>query len=404
MLFRLGIVLNKKRNQEGAVKYLVESIKLNPYNWSCWTELSSCIATTGMLLEFKKQLPETFMRDFWEATTRIELYSHFDIAHELLNGLSHLFPDNTFIQDQHALGHYHDREFEAAEYFYDHVGELDPLRLDHVGEFSNVLYVTVNHQKLISLAHQWFEIEKYRPETCVAVANYYSAKGLHEKAVQYYQRALKIDRNFLSAWTLLGHELVELKNAAGAIKSYRSAVDIDPRDWRAWYGLGQGYELLKRYDLAVYYYEKSTTLRPYDGRLWTAKADCYAKMPKHYRTAIQCYKRALVSNDHNPATQCKLAAVYIKVEEPDRAAFYYRNALDFPDLNREFRVEAATYLSDFYRSRNLVQDAKNMLQVVIENSHNALQVADARALLEEMVEIQVEAALDGEDVDVELGE
>lgn len=37
------------------------------------------------------------------------------------------------------------------------------------------------------------------------------------QAVVYFQRALKQDRRFLNAWTLMGHEYVEMKNPPAAI-------------------------------------------------------------------------------------------------------------------------------------------------------------------------------------------
>ncbi len=38
-------------------------------------------------------------------------------------------------------------------------------------------------------------------------------KGDHEKAALYFQRALRLNKRLLAAWTLLGHEYVEvLKN------------------------------------------------------------------------------------------------------------------------------------------------------------------------------------------------
>ena len=103
-------------------------------------------------------------------------------------------------------------------------------------------------------------IDKYRPETCCIIGNYYSLKSQHEKAVQYFQRALKLNRNYLSAWTLIGHEYVELKNSPAAIDCYRRAVDINPRDYRAWYGLGQTYEILGMPYYALYYYRCSSYL------------------------------------------------------------------------------------------------------------------------------------------------
>jgi tetratricopeptide (TPR) repeat protein len=62
--------------------------------------------------------------------------------------------------------------------------------------------------------------------------------------VSYFQRALKLNRSYLSAWTLMGHEFVQMKNTAAAMEAYRRAVDVSPKDFRAWYGLGQTYELL----------------------------------------------------------------------------------------------------------------------------------------------------------------
>jgi len=60
------------------------------------------------------------------------------------------------------------------------------------------------------------------------LGNYYSLKSEHEKAVTYFRRALKINRNYLAAWTLLGHEYLELKNTHAAVEAYRKAVGIFP--------------------------------------------------------------------------------------------------------------------------------------------------------------------------------
>ena len=38
-------------------------------------------------------------------------------------------------------------------------------------------------------------------------------------------RAIKLDKKFISAWTLMGHEYLEMKNTSAAIESYRTAVE-----------------------------------------------------------------------------------------------------------------------------------------------------------------------------------
>ena len=57
--------------------------------------------------------------------------------------------------------------------------------------YSNVLYVKESFAKLSYLAHKAALTDKYRPETCCVIGNYYSLKGHHEKAVLYFKRALK---------------------------------------------------------------------------------------------------------------------------------------------------------------------------------------------------------------------
>lgn len=136
--------------------------------------------------------------------------------------------------------------------------------------------------------------DKFRPETCCVVGNYYSLKSEHEKAVMYFRRALTLDRNFLSAWTLMGHEYIEMKNTHAAIESYRRAVDVNRKDYRAWYGLGQAYEVLDMSFYALYYYQRAAALRPYDPKMWQAVGTCYMKMGL-LQQSIQALKRALVA-------------------------------------------------------------------------------------------------------------
>ena len=56
------------------------------------------------------------------------------------------------------------------------------------------------------------------------LGNYYSLRAEHEKAVKYFRRATQLDRTYLAAWTLMGHEYVEMKNSHAAIEAYRKAV------------------------------------------------------------------------------------------------------------------------------------------------------------------------------------
>lgn len=98
--------------------------------------------------------------------------------------------------------------------------------------YSNILYVKEESAALSHLAHSTALNDKYRTETCCIIGNYHSLKGQHERAAQYFRRALKLNPNCLSAWTLMGHEYVELKNPPAAIGGWRCC-------WSPWRG-GKG--------------------------------------------------------------------------------------------------------------------------------------------------------------------
>lgn len=141
-----------------------------------------------------------------------------------LNELEALFPRNLYLKTLRAILAYNAQDFEAAETTFEEVLKQDPHRMDSIDIYSNVLFVLERRAKLGHLAKMVSQTDKFRPETCCVVGNYFSLMSDHEKAVSYFRRALKLNRFYLAAWTLMGHEYVELKNTHAAIESYRRAV------------------------------------------------------------------------------------------------------------------------------------------------------------------------------------
>lgn len=93
-----------------------------------------------------------------------------------------------------------------------------PCRLDNVDAYSNVLFVREESAELAYLAHHCVELDKYRPETCCVVGNFFSLRGQHDKAVLYFQRALKLRPSYSLVWTLVGASISLLLH--GRVKCY----------------------------------------------------------------------------------------------------------------------------------------------------------------------------------------
>ncbi|CAH0474037.1 unnamed protein product [Peronospora belbahrii] len=301
---------------------LIESIRRYPWNWSSWMELAAHSPFTSNEEEVILATSCRWMFQLFQAHVLLDQQQN-DAARTLLTGLEEQFPQSTYLLAQQALTSYHIRDFDQSQEQFERLAAKDPHRVDNMDVYSNVLYVKEDKTELSRLAHRALKVEKYRPETCCIIGNYYSIKNKHDHAIIYFHRALKLDPNFLSAWTLIGHEYIEMKNTSAAIEAYRHAVDLNTRDYRAWYGLGQAYEILNMFLYSIYYYRKSVAIRPYDARMWCALGGCYEKLDK-VDEALACFHRAVNNQDREGIASYHLGRIYASRGQQHDAAKYYR--------------------------------------------------------------------------------
>ncbi|KAI3952175.1 hypothetical protein MKW98_005870 [Papaver atlanticum] len=358
-LYLYGVVLKEKGRKDLARTVLVESVNNYPWNWSAWSELQ-CLCTTNDILK-NLDLKNHWMKDFFLGSAFQELRMHTDSLARYEH-LQRTFRFSNYIQAQIAKAQYSLREFEEVEVIFEELLRNDPYRVEDMDMYSNVLYAKECFSALSYLAHRVFLTDKYRPESCCIIGNYYSLKGQHEKSVMYFRRALKLNKNYLSAWTLMGHEYVEMKNTPAAVDAYRRAVDINPCDYRAWYGLGQAYEMMCMPFYALYYFRKSVYLQPSDSRLWIAMAQCYETEQLHMlEEAIKCYERAANCNDREAIALHQLAKLHQELGRSEKAAFYYEK--DLERMEAEERdgpnmVEALLFLATHCRAEKRFREAE----------------------------------------------
>ncbi|XP_027124895.1 anaphase-promoting complex subunit 8-like [Coffea arabica] len=358
-LFLYGLVLKEKGNEGLARVVLVESVNNYPWNWSAWSELQSLCTTVEILNGL--HLVNHWMKDFFLANAYQELRLHNEslAKYEYIQGT---FSFSNYVQAQIAKAQYSLREFEQVEVIFEELLRNDPHRVEDMDMYSNVLYAKECFSALSYLAHRVFLTDKYRPESCCIIGNYYSLKGQHEKSVMYFRRALKLNKNYLSAWTLMGHEYVEMKNTPAAVDAYRRAVDINPCDYRAWYGLGQTYEMMGMPFYALHYFKKSVFLQPNDSRLWIAMAQCYKSEELHMpEEAIKCFKRAVNCNDREAIALHQLAKLHRELDRFEEAAFYYKK--DLERMEAEERegpnmVEALSFLARYCKDQKRFEEAE----------------------------------------------
>jgi anaphase-promoting complex subunit 8 len=377
LLYLYGVTLRKQNFDSRALEVLVKSVTVFPYNWSAWLELRDCLGTIHDLDHLQKRLPKHLISDLFIIHAKQEF---FQCNQELIASVDKLqdsiFFESTFLKIQRAKIAYHGLMYKESEELFDQVITNDPYCLDDLDIYSNILYVMEQGPKLAFLAQLVTSVDRFRSESCLVVANYYSLKAEHEKAITYYQRALILNRSCLSAWTLMGHEFVELKNTHAAIESYRRAVDANKRDFRAWYGLGQAYEFLEMHYYSLYYFQKAATLKPMDVRMWLALGQCYNKLDR-VTDSIKAFKRALHLSDMDPAILLKIATSYEKIGDIDNAATYMKLSAAEPDdgLSSEEFAHARLWLARQEMSRHNWTVAYEYVKEIHSGDPNEVQEA-----------------------------
>ncbi|AQZ09896.1 CDC23 (YHR166C) [Zygosaccharomyces parabailii] len=400
-----GILLKLDDNKTHAMSFFLKSLSYYSFNWACWLELLDCLSRPDESLLLVKYLEEKFrleppenmgsqadphqnvMIRFFKLVLFQEFSGNtYDFTHEL-EYLHGIFPDFSYLKAQNALINYNYMDYVSSEALFNEVVKSDPYRLDDLDTYSNILYVMQKHSKLAYLAQFTSQVDKFRPETCCIVANYYSARQEHEKSIMYFRRALTLNKNCTSAWTLMGHEFVELKNSHAAIECYRRAVDINSRDFKAWYGLGQAYEVLDMHLYSLYYFQKACTLKPLDRRMWQALAACYAKVGNR-QEAIKCYERALqlsLHADQDSVILYRLAELCEQIHEFDSCKDFMIRCVEVEKLTEglvtDETAKARLWLAKYEAKRKNFEEAYNYAVGV---SHGTSQeIEEARAIARE---------------------
>ncbi|CAM9950456.1 unnamed protein product [Pylaiella littoralis] len=373
-----------------AQEVLARSLRLFPYNWSAWLDLASlCLETDSVPEGLEADPPCQWMYQFFLQHLLVEQHRSKD-ALAILDDLHPSFPGSSYVLAQTAVAHYHLRNFDQGHADFKELRRRDPVRMESLDVFSNILYVKECKAELSFLAHSANKSAPLRPETnCIIAGNYYSLKGQHEKAVTYFLKALRLDRRCLSAWTLMGHEFVELKNSGAAIEAYRQAVDINPKDYRAWYGLGQAYEILQMHLYAIYYYRRATALRPYDARMWIAMGQCLENLERSAE-AISTYERAMANDDREGIALAKLAKLYNAAGRKESAAKCYETMLAnrSADGDNSSAQEGMQFLCHFYKDKGDYTRASKMANGLLDYGASKEEALAVLRELRSIMEIQ----------------
>ena len=202
------------------------------------------------------------------------------------------------VMKQQATNLFWSVNYREAAAVFQQIYERYPFTVEGVDVYSSTLWQLKDEPTLRELARRTVEIAPSRPETWVVVGNLASMKGQSDKAIDMFERAIKLNGGYSYAYTLAGHELLILDSLKDAMDYFRKATDINPHDWSAWLGLASCHYREEKFVPAEYYAKKALSINPQSSVVYYLYSLNLSGM-KRYEEALQMVEKGLELQPRN---------------------------------------------------------------------------------------------------------
>ena len=180
-------------------------------------------------------------------------------------------------------------------------------------------------------------------------------------AIHKLEEAIKEDKKFWYAWSVLGEVYEKMEDYPNSVASYEKATVINPDSFKNFMSLGRVHKIMNELAKAVEAYIRACEIDPnhLDAHLKTAK--CYVDM-EDYDNALDYGQRAEQIDPDVAEVQLLLAEVYQWREDFEAAIASYKRTLELDSGN----VEALSFLALAYIRTGHYEPARELLILAIK--------------------------------------
>ncbi|KAG1754442.1 hypothetical protein EDB19DRAFT_1902589 [Suillus lakei] len=228
-----------------------------PSNWTAANELAAQEAYDS---EMADQYIYDLLRRFARATRALSKYDCYSCLMEL-DQIPLAHQQSSWVLAMVGRAHYERLEYASAERAFRAARALEPYRLGDMEVYSTLLWHLQQNVQLSYLAQELMNINPRSPQAWIAVGNLFSLQKERSQALTCFRRAAEMDPSCAYAYTLSGHESID-EDLDKAIGFFQTALRADPRHYNAWYGLGTCYLRMSKIRLAEYHYRKALEIHP----------------------------------------------------------------------------------------------------------------------------------------------
>lgn len=228
-----------------------------PSNWTAAHELAAQEVYDS---EMADQYIYDLLRRFARATRALSKYDCYSCLMEL-DQIPLAHQQSSWVLAMVGRAHYERLEYAPAERAFRAARALEPYRLADMEVYSTLLWHLQQNVQLSYLAQELMNINPRSAQAWIAVGNLFSLQKERSQALTCFRRAAEMDPSCAYAYTLSGHESID-EDLDKAIGFFQTALRADPRHYNAWYGLGTCYLRMSKIRLAEYHYRKAVEIHP----------------------------------------------------------------------------------------------------------------------------------------------
>jgi tetratricopeptide (TPR) repeat protein len=193
----------------------------------------------------------------------------------------------------------------------------------------------------------------------------------NDKAIHKLNEAIKADKRFSLAHSLLGEVYEQMGDLKKSAASYETAAQMNPWSFKDYFCLGRVYQTMKEPASAIKAYSKAIQLKPYHFEATLNIARCFYETNDYTQALAYCTKAEQIDPAVG-ATHQLSGNIYDSQKNYEQAVRSYKRAMEIDGNNADTMMSLAVA----YLRTNRNAPAKDLLAAVTRlqpNNSSALQ-------------------------------
>lgn len=236
-------------------------------------------------------------------------------------------------------------------------GRSELLRL------ADVAFKSGNADKVGSAIKQVIKLYPGFLDVYLRLGQNLSTFGAYEQALQYYNRALELEKDNIEALSNCGHVLIQLKRYDEAEVKLKRALELDPNNAASEYNMGYiMFHRGKNID-ALRHFNRAITLNSNDAR-YHYGLGIVAKKMFSYEAAIKYFKKALELDPNIDDAHFNIGLVWSNLGNRDEAIRHYKEELS---INPDSAACHFVLANEYTHRRNVVDAVAHYREALLLN-------------------------------------